>query len=134
MPAALNKLTSSIATALAGLTLSSCVSLNSVSLTSIPSHRQTEVHAQSSRLIVLGFNFDNDFVNQLESDLRRQCADGRVSGILTKDETIDYFLMLVHKRQVTATGYCDRGSQRGQANLKASVADSIATRANANVP
>jgi hypothetical protein len=93
------------------LMLSACASINSVSLTSIPAKKNNEVRALTSKVIVLGLNFDNDYVNAMVDDLKRQCPDGQVKGILTKDEVINYFLFIVYKRQVSATGYCQkRGS------------------------
>ena len=77
--------------------VSGCASINSLSLTPIPADR---------KVIILGFNFDNDFVDGMVDDLRRQCPNVKVTGILTKDENINYFLYLVWKKQVTATGYC----------------------------
>lgn len=87
------------------LSLCSCASINSVSLTPIPADRRNAVKAESSRLIILGFNFDNDFVDSVTDDLRRQCPQGKVTGILTKDETYNYFLF-VWKKKITTTGYC----------------------------
>lgn len=84
--------------------MSSCAYLNSVSLTSIPKERNQPIKASKERLIILGFNFDNDFVDEINEDLQRLCPDGKATGILTKDETYSYFL--AHKRIVTATGYC----------------------------
>ena len=83
---------------------SGCASLNSVSLTSVPAHRTHPVKTERSKWIVLGLNFDNDFVDDAVEDLKRQCPNGRVTGILTKDEVIAY--VLFWKRSVTATGYC----------------------------
>lgn len=83
-----------------------CASLVSVSLTPIPAQRDHQVQVEKSKVIVLGFNFDNDFVDQMVTDLKQQCPNGKVTGILTKDEAIDYFLFFVWKRRVTATGYC----------------------------
>ncbi|MEO5666505.1 MAG: hypothetical protein ABIR96_00455 [Bdellovibrionota bacterium] len=94
-----------------GVLLSSCASLNSTSLSSIPAKRDQVVHAEAARTIILGFNFDNDFVNTLEGDLQKQCPGGDVRGILTKDEVIDYFLFIVWKRKVTADGYCVGGAK-----------------------
>jgi hypothetical protein len=85
--------------------LAGCASVNSVSLTPIPSQRSRPVKAETSKLIILGFNFDNDFVDPLVEDLKQQCPNGVVSGILTKDEIISYFL--AHTRRVTATGFCN---------------------------
>ena len=86
--------------------LSGCATVESVSLTSIPKDRSKMVVAQASKIIFLGLNFDNDFIDTLTTDLKTKCPKGVVSGILTKDESIDYFLLIVTKRKITATGYC----------------------------
>jgi hypothetical protein len=83
-----------------------CAHVNSVSLTSIPANKGKEVRAEASRTIILGFNFNNDYVDDMTSDLKRQCPNGVIRGILTKDETINYFLFFVWARKVTASGYC----------------------------
>jgi hypothetical protein len=104
--------------------LSGCASLNSVSLTPIPKERNREIRSEASRTIILGFNFDNDYVDQVVNDLKSKCSNGTVSGILTKDETINYFLMLVHRRQVVATGYCKRGDgSAAKSNQKSGLRD-----------
>ncbi len=87
--------------------LMGCASINSVSMTSVPAKRTKEIRAERSKLIFLGFNFDNDFVNEMTEDLKAQCPNGQVQGILTKDETILYFLFFVYSRRVVATGYCN---------------------------
>ena len=97
--------------------LSSCTSLQTLSLTSIPAKRDKAVKTEASKIIFLGFNFDNDFVDEMTTDLKRQCPNGVVSGVLTKDEVVDYFLMIVWKHRVTATGYCVQANQAS--NLKA---------------
>ena len=84
--------------------VTSCASLRSVSLTQIPQQREKAVTAQTEKFIFLGFNFDNDYVDQLTTQLRNQCSGGQIKGILTKDEVIDYFL--AHRRRITLTGYC----------------------------
>lgn len=86
------------------LALSGCASVNSVSLTPIPANRGKTVRASAEKWIFLAFNFDNDFIEPVVEDLKRQCPGGVVSGILTKDETYAYFL--VFKKQLTATGFC----------------------------
>ncbi len=100
----MNKVTLTALTAL--IFLAGCTSIQSVSLTSIPAKKGKPVRAEISKTIFLGFNFNNDFVDELSSDLKRQCENGIVTGILTKDEIVDYFLMIVHSRRITATGYC----------------------------
>ena len=108
--------------------LSACASINSVSLTPIPKERQNRVQSQQSKLIILGFNFDNDFVDTLVSDLQNQCPQGKVTGLLTKDEDINYFLYIVWRKQVTATGYCVKGAQVSNATQKRGKASVDATQ------
>lgn len=94
------------ASLLSTATLVGCASVNSVSITPIPKERDSKVSAVASKTIILGFNFDNDFIDTLVADLQKQCPNGKVTGILTKDENINYFLYFVWKKQVSATGYC----------------------------
>lgn len=84
-----------------------CALINSVSLTPIPAQRTNVVRAEVSKMIFLGFNFDNDFIDPLVTELKQKCPNGVVSGILTKDETISYLLLF--KKRVVATGYCSVG-------------------------
>ncbi len=81
-----------------------CASLQSVSVTAVPSERAHKVQADASNTAFLGIHFDNDFADGLREDLRRQCPHGRVTGVFTKYET--YWVVLVETRTVTATGYC----------------------------
>ena len=91
------------------LNLSACAMINSVSLTQVPASRSNMVTAQASRFIFFGFNFDNDYVDQVSKDLARKCSGGKISGILTKDETIMYFSVFAMTKRITATGYCEKG-------------------------
>lgn len=90
--------------------LPACASLNSVSLTPVPANRGNVVTAEADRWIILGFNFDNDYADQVSGELARKCQGGKISGILTKDEAYMYFLFFVMKKRVAATGFCDRKS------------------------
>jgi predicted nucleic acid-binding Zn-ribbon protein len=67
--------------------------------------KKNAITAEASKTIFLGFNFDNDFVDQITEQLKQKCPQGVVSGILTKDEVISYFLF--HTRKITATGFCN---------------------------
>lgn len=89
--------------------LGACASINSVSLTPIPSQRSRPVKAEVSKFIVFAFNFDNDYIDPLVTDLKRQCPDGVISGILTKDETISY--VFAFRKVITATGFCNIGTK-----------------------
>lgn len=89
------------------LSLSACVSLNSLSLTQIPEARNNTITATSDSWNLLGIAFSNDFINEAIMDLKSQCIGGKVEGILTKHQTTAYFL--VFKREVIATGYCQKG-------------------------
>lgn len=96
------------------LLLNSCASVNSVSLTQVPIQRTKVVKAESSKFIFLGFNFNNDYVDEAIGQLKEQCPNGIISGILTKDESISYFL--AHTRKITATGFCNESSSRHAMN------------------
>lgn len=98
--------------------LTACASVNSVSLTPIPKDRSNPVKVEASKTIFLGFNFDNDFINNLVDGLKAQCPNGKVSGILTKDEDINYFLYIVWKKQITASGYCIKGGATASSKTK----------------
>jgi hypothetical protein len=92
--------------------LAACTSLQSVSVTQIPSDRSRPLHAEVSNTALLGIHFDNDFVRELTSDLMRQCPRGKVTGILTKQESTLY--VIVQTRRVVATGYCVYDSEAAQ--------------------
>lgn len=83
-----------------------CTSLQSVSTSTIPKSRGKKVKAESYRFIFLGFNFNNDYVNDMAEDLANECPQGKVMGILSKHESIVYFPLFAHAVQVTAEGYC----------------------------
>ena len=88
--------------------MSGCVSLRSVSQTQIPAKRSGKVMAESEKWIIFFLSFDNDFVDKVSADLKRKCQKGKVTGILTKDENVNYFLGLVMKRRIVAHGYCNK--------------------------
>lgn len=93
--------------------LSGCAYLQSVSTTQIPAERQHKVSTERSRFIVLGFNFNNDYVNEMADDLAGKCPGGKVQGILTKHESIVYFPLFFQTVKVKAEGYCV-GSKEGR--------------------
>jgi len=95
----------------AALILGGCVSLYSASLTQIPVKRDNKISAESKKLIFLGLTFDNDYVDKVRDDLARKCPNGKVSGILTKDEFIAYFPPFVMARRIAAEGYCEQNSK-----------------------
>ena len=84
--------------------LAGCTSLQSVSVTQIPSDRSRPLHAEVSNTAFLGIHFTNDFIEPLTAQLMSQCPRGRVTGILTKQEASLY--VVVQTRRVVATGYC----------------------------
>ncbi len=92
---------------LGSILLTSCAQLNSVSLTQVPAKRENVVKVEKSKFIVLGFNFDNDIVEDVANELKVKCPNGKISGVLTKDENINYFLYLFWSKKITVTGYCN---------------------------
>lgn len=98
-----------------------CTSIQSVSLTPIPANRSKTVRAQASKTVFLGFNFDNDYIDPLVDDLKRQCPQGVISGILTKDELTSY--VLVFTRTVTATGFCSGNVAKADGRRRSTASD-----------
>ena len=96
----------SIRTLWLAMTLSGCVHLHSVSTTSVPVERSQPVEVKAYRFLFLLINTDNNHVDHMVEDLARQCPNGSVEGILTKQEAIMYFPLIAHASRVTATGYC----------------------------
>lgn len=88
------------------LALCGCTTLHSVSLTSVPAQRSQKISAQREKFIIMGFNFENDYVADVAADLRRQCPQGFISGVLTKHETVNYFLYFFWKQRVTSEAFC----------------------------
>ena len=78
----------------------------SVSTTEVPKQRGKAVKAEADKFIFFAFNFNNDYVNEMTMSLAKKCPGGKVSGILTKHETITYFPLIAHKVRVSAEGYC----------------------------
>jgi hypothetical protein len=102
------------------LLLVSCASLRSVSLTSIPKERENKVTASVSKWVILGINFDNDYVEGLTSKLRSDCK-GKVTGILTTYQATSY--LFVSKHEITAAGFC--GNQGSKSAARASEGPSV---------
>lgn len=93
--------------ALAVVMFSGCVSLNSISQTSIPAERDKQVMASSSQWTFLGIAFSNTFVNKAVDELKTQCPGGKVQGILTKYDDVYFFPIFV--RRVNVSGFCLAG-------------------------
>lgn len=81
-----------------------CASLQSVSVTNIPRERGRPIEANADNPAFLGIHFSNDFADDLPDELRRQCPNGKVTGIYSKYESTWY--VLVQNREVTVHGYC----------------------------
>ncbi len=99
-------------TALLAVSASGCATLQSVSITPIPADRSRPVAARSHDWVILGFKFNNDFVDVVRDDLQRQCPQGKVTGLMTKQETYMHLYLIIFpfwKRVVEARGYCVAG-------------------------
>jgi len=92
--------------AVIGITMiTSCASVQSVSLTPIPKQRSKVIKAEVSKFVFLAFNFNNDFIDEIVDQLKEKCPDGVISGILTKDESVSY--ILAHTRKISASAFCN---------------------------
>lgn len=113
---------------LGNLFLSSCTHLNTVTLTPIPKERDHKVFAESKRMIFFLFNFDTQFVDNLWQDLADQCPNGKVQGILTKNESITYFPLIAHAYHIRAEGYCVKTPKKAAINPALSSEFNLANR------
>jgi hypothetical protein len=102
------KLCSKVMSLSLALAIVGCTHLQSVSLTQIPANRSHKVRAESSKFVFFFFSFDNDYADEVRDELKGKCKNGKISGILTKDEFINYFLGIVAKRRIVAEGFCDK--------------------------
>ena len=96
--------------------VSGCASLRSVSMTSFPKDRSRPVQAKVKKFVFLALNFNNDFVLDLVPQLKKQCPDGKVTGITSKYETRFYFF--AYKMIVTSEGFCVHGKGKGKKRRK----------------
>jgi hypothetical protein len=94
----------SLALAALLLTQGACTTLKSFSLTQVPADRSHRIEASASSGGLFGIFFSNSFVDELTEDLVKQCPGGRVTGILTKQESTLYVIWV--SRKLVATGYC----------------------------
>jgi hypothetical protein len=93
-----------IAIVMVSMMTGACAYLNTVSLTPVPKERANQIQVQKHKWIFLGFNFDNDFVDEMNEELKEKCPTGKATGLLTKDESVHY--PFFHKRIVSVSGYC----------------------------
>lgn len=81
-----------------------CVSLKSVSITPQPSKRDKKIDAEVRKFVFLGFNFNNEFVEELPDKLIGKCPKGTITGITTRYEIQNFFLF--HFMNIKANAYC----------------------------
>ncbi|TGK36451.1 hypothetical protein EHQ12_10490 [Leptospira gomenensis] len=89
-----------------GAFLNGCVFLQSVSITQQPpaGQRNVPIETEVSKFVILAFNFNNDFLNEIPEKLSAQCPKGKISGLMTKYEKVSY--VFAHRMVVKAKGYC----------------------------
>ena len=72
----------------------------------------------------LGIAFDNDDVPKLVEKLRSKCPNGMIRGILTKDLSTSYLIVI--ERKTIAKGYCIKenlAADDDDSNLKSAELD-----------
>jgi hypothetical protein len=88
-----------------------CVHLGSVSTSSIPADRSRPVEVEGFQFLPFLISFSTSYVNELALELAEQCPNGKVEGVLTKQELLTYFPLFAHAYRITASGYCVSGVQ-----------------------
>lgn len=100
------------------LSTAACTYVHAVSQTNFPRERSKRVRAETQRYMILGINFDNDYLYPLIDKLKDQCPNGRVRGLLTKDTLTSYLGIFFFSRQQLAEGYCVAESKKSIAELR----------------
>ncbi|TGN07023.1 hypothetical protein [Leptospira ilyithenensis] len=93
-------------TAIMLFSLLGCAQLQTVSMTPqpFPKDREVPIQADVSKFVFLAFNFNNDFLEEIPAKLTAQCPTGKITGLFTKYEIIQY--VLAYRMNVIAKGYC----------------------------
>ncbi len=96
---------------IASVLIQGCTHLASVSSSSIPKapQRNKPVMVEAKKMIFMGFNFNNDYLNDMAFRLANQCPNGKIQGVVTKHENVLYFGPFLYEVRVSATGFCTRG-------------------------
>ena len=89
-----------------------CASLQSVSMTQVPSDRSRSIQSESSSWGFLGIFFSNSFADDAVKELQDQCPNGRITGVYTKQESRFYVLVL--QRKIQATAFCESTEKSGK--------------------
>lgn len=94
---------------LAMLSAGACASVQSVTMTNLraPLAEGRPIEARVEKTVVLGLNFDNDYVFQARKDLLAQCPNGVVTGVMSTYETYWYVVLTDHV--VKAEAVCVEG-------------------------
>lgn len=87
-------------------TVGGCASVHSAYVTnlSVPASTGKPVAVTVEKTVVLGFNFNNDYVFTARDALLDACPAGRVTGVLSTYETFFYLLWTRH--EIHAEGVC----------------------------
>jgi hypothetical protein len=93
------------------VSFAACTTVQSAYLTNLstPVAAARPIQAESSKMVFLGMNFDNDYAFEARESLYAQCPGGMVTGVLSTYETRSYILLTDHI--VRARGYCSEASQ-----------------------
>jgi len=89
-----------------------CASLQSVSMTQVPTDRSHPIEANSSSWGLFGIFFTNSFADDAVKELQGKCPNGRITGVFTKQESRFYLLVL--ERKVLATAFCESAPKSGK--------------------
>ncbi len=78
--------------------LGGCASVHSVYMTNLraPETSGTPIQVEVQKRVVLGFNFDNDYVFEARQELIEKCGQGLVTGVLSTYETYSYVIFTDH--------------------------------------
>lgn len=87
--------------------LSGCVTVHSISVSQIPvkAERTKLIKASASRPILFFIPFGTNYVEEARQELAAQCPHGEIEGLVSKGESVGYFIGVAIAR-INLQGYC----------------------------
>jgi len=88
--------------------LTQCTTVRSVSISQLPESaaRRSLVTATASSPVIFLIPFNTGYLDEAREDFVGKCHKGAIEGVLSKDETVDYFLSLFMIQRIHLQGYC----------------------------
>ena len=88
--------------------LTQCTTVSSVSISQVPepAARRSLVTASASSPVIFLIPFNTDYLDEARENFVSNCQKGAIEGVLSKHETVNYFLSFIMIQRIHLQGYC----------------------------